>query len=122
MNKYEALIIFREDLKDTDWETAVAAVESEIQRLDGSVSSTTRLGKREFARPLQKQLSGHYGLMAFELAGDKVAPLLARLKLDERVFRVQVVTAPPVPSAPLAPKQEMAKVEEEEEEDDGVSE
>jgi ribosomal protein S6 len=122
VNKYEALIIFREDLKDTDWETAVAAVESEIQRLDGSVSSTTRLGKREFARPLQKQLSGHYGLMAFELAGDKVAPLLARLKLDERVFRVQVVTAPPVPSAPLAPKQEMAKVEEEEEEDDGVSE
>ena len=122
MNKYEALIIFREDLKDTDWETAVAAVESEIQRLDGSVSSTTRLGKREFARPLQKQLSGHYGLMAFELAGDKVAPLLARLKLDERVFRVQVVTAPPVPSAPLAPKQEMAKVEDEEEEDDGVSE
>ena len=122
MNKYEAMIIFREDLKDTDWETAVAAVESEIQRLDGSVSSTTRLGKREFARPLQKQLSGHYGLMAFELAGDKVAPLLARLKLDERVFRVQVVTAPPVPSAPLAPKQEMAKVEEEEEEDDGVSE
>ncbi len=122
MNKYEALIIFREDLKDTDWETAVAAVESEIQRLDGSVSSTTRLGKREFARPLQKQLSGHYGLMAFELAGDKVAPLLARLKLDERVFRVQVVTAPPVSSAPLAPKQEMVKVEEEEEEDDGVSE
>ncbi|HRV31304.1 MAG TPA: 30S ribosomal protein S6 [Kiritimatiellia bacterium] len=122
MNKYEALIIFREDLKDTDWETAVAAVESEIQRLDGSVSSTTRLGKREFARPLQKQLSGHYGLMAFELAGDKVAPLLARLKLDERVFRVQVVTAPPVSSAPLAPKQEMVRVEEEEEEDDGVSE
>jgi len=122
VNKYEALIIFREDLKDTDWETAVAAVESEIQRLDGSVSSTTRLGKREFARPLQKQLSGHYGLMAFELAGDKVAPLLARLKLDERVFRVQVVTAPPVSSAPLAPKQEMVRVEEEEEEDDGVSE
>ena len=96
MNKYEALIIFREDLKDTDWETAVAAVESEIQRLDGSVSSTTRLGKREFARVMQKRESGHYGLIAFQLAGDKVAPLQARLKLDERIFRVQVVTAPVV--------------------------
>lgn len=103
MNKYEAMIIFREDLKDTDWDTAVAAVDAEIQKLGGSVSSTTRLGKREFARPLQKQVSGHYGLMAFQLAGDKVAPLLARLKLDEQVFRVQVVTAP---AAPPAPKEE----------------
>ena len=57
--------------------------------------------------------------MAFELAGDKVAPS-GSLEIDERVFRVQVVTAPPV-RLPVAPKQEMAKVEEEEEEDDGVS-
>ena len=103
MNKYEAMIIFRENLKDTDWDGAVEAVRAEIEKLGGKLTSSTRLGKREFARPLQKQYSGHYGLIAFRLAGDKVAALQARLKLDEQVFRVQVVAAP---AAAPAPKKE----------------
>ena len=102
MNKYEAMIIFRESLKETDWDGTVDAVRAEIEKLGGKVASSTRLGKRDFARPLQKQQSGHYGLIAFELAGDKVAALQARLKLDEQVFRVQVVAAPAV--VPLAKK------------------
>lgn len=100
MNKYEATIIFREDLKDTEWDDAVETVRAEIKKLGGDMSSCTRLGKREFARPMQKQHSGHYGLMAFQLDGDKVAALQARLKLNEQVFRVQVVVAPDAPPAP----------------------
>ena len=103
MNKYEAMIIFRETLKDADWDGAVEAVRAEIKKLGGDMTSCTRLGKREFARPMQKQQGGHYGLIAFRLAGDKVAALQARLKLDEQVFRVQVVTAPAV--VPLAKKE-----------------
>ena len=100
MNKYEAMIIFRENLKDTEWDGAVEAVRAEIEKLGGTLSSCTRLGRREFARPMQKQQSGNYGLMAFELAGEKVGALQARLKLDANVFRVQVVVAPPAPPAP----------------------
>ena len=107
MNKYEAMIIFRESLKDTDWDDAVAAVKAEVEKLGGSVQSCTRLGKRDFARVMKKQTCGHYGLMALELDGQKVAPLLARLKLNEQVFRVQVVTAPERP----APKFEPAPAE-----------
>ena len=104
MNKYEAMIIFRESLKETDWDGAVDAVRTEIEKLGGKLTSGTRLGKRDFARPMQKQQSGHYGLIAFQLAGDQVAALQARLKLDEQVFRVQVVSAPAV--VPLAPRKE----------------
>ncbi len=101
MNKYEAMIIFRESLKDTEWDGAVDTVRAEIEKLGGSMSSCTRLGKRDFVRPMQKQVSGHYALMAFELDGDKVGPLQARLKLNNDVFRVQVVVAPPAPPAPV---------------------
>lgn len=100
MNKYEAMIIFRESLKDTEWDEAVDAVKAEVEKLGGAMTSCTRLGKREFARTMKKQTSGHYALMALQLDGDKVAPLLARLKLDEQVFRVQVVTAPATPPKP----------------------
>ncbi len=103
MKKYEAMVIFRENLKDTDWDGAVEAVRGEIEKLGGKVTSSTRLGKRDFARPMQKQQSGHYGLIAFQLDGDKVSALQARLKLDEKVFRVQVVSAPAV--VPLAKKE-----------------
>ena len=104
MNKYEAMIIFQESLKETEWDGAVEAVRAEIEKLGGKMTSGTRLGKRDFARPMQKQQSGHYGLIAFQLDGDKVAALQARLKLDEQVFRVQVVSAPAV--VPLAPRKE----------------
>ena len=100
MKKYEAMIIFRETLKDTEWDGAVGVVGQEIEKLGGKMTSCTRLGKREFARQMQKQNSGHYGLMALQLDGDKVAALQARLKLNEQVFRVQVVTAPEVPVVP----------------------
>lgn len=105
MKKYEAMIIFRETLKETEWDAAVETVRAEIDKLGGKTTSSTRLGKREFARPMQKQHSGHYGLIAFQLDGDKVAALQARLKLNEQVFRVQVVAAP---AAPVAPRKEAA--------------
>lgn len=103
MNKYEAMIIFRESLKDTEWDEAVEAVKAEVEKLGGAMTSCTRLGKREFARTMKKQTSGHYALLALQLDGDKVAPLLARLKLNEQVFRVQVVTAPANPLPPPKP-------------------
>ncbi len=103
MNKYEAMIIFQETLKDADWDGAVEAVRGEIEKLGGKTTSCTRLGKREFARPMQKRQGGHYGLIAFQLEGSKVGALQARLRLDEQVFRVQVVTAPAV--VPLAKKE-----------------
>jgi len=101
VNKYEAIIIFRESLKDTDWDGAVEVVSKEIEKLGGKMTSCTRLGKREFAREMQKQNSGHYGLMALQLDGSQVAAFQARLKLNEQVFRVQVVTAPEVPPVPV---------------------
>ncbi len=100
MNKYEAMIIFRETLKETEWDAAVESVRAEIKKQGGEMTSCTRLGKRDFARPMQKQHSGHYALVAFQLDGDKVAALQARLKLNEQVFRVQVVVAPSAPPAP----------------------
>lgn len=119
MKKYEAMIIFRESLKDTEWDAAVEAVRSEIERQGGTMSSCTRLGKREFAREMNKQSSGHYALIAMELEGDKVAPLQARLKLNHDVFRVQVVVAPPAPETAAAAAAGSAG---EEGDDDGIAE
>ena len=59
----------------TGYVCANRQVRMEIEKLGGKLTSSTRLGKREFARPMQKQQGGHYGLIAFRLAGDKEAAL-----------------------------------------------
>ncbi|MFH0908807.1 MAG: 30S ribosomal protein S6 [bacterium] len=94
MNKYEALFIFPESLKDETLEAALGRIRAEIEKADGKVESTTRLGRRPFARPLNKQQAGQYMVVTFLIGGEKIRPLHARFKLNEDIFRVQLVRVP----------------------------
>lgn len=93
MNRYEAMIIFPESLKDAALEELVGQVKDEVKKLGGDVESTTRLGKRAFARRMKKQDAGHYVMLALKLPGEKVVPLQTHFKLNESIFRLQVVRA-----------------------------
>ena len=100
MNKYEAMIIFPESLKDI--EEALGKVRGEIKKHGGDVESTTRLGKRVFARKMEKQDAGQYVIMTFKMPTDQVKPLMTRFKMNEEIFRVQIVRAPAVVAAAVA--------------------
>ena len=96
MNKYEALFIFPESMKDEAMEASLGKIREEIEKAEGKVESTTRLGRRPFARPLDKQLAGHYMVVTFLIGGERIKPLQARFKLNEDIFRVQLVRVPEV--------------------------
>lgn len=96
MTKYEALFIFPESIKDEALEASLGKIKAEIEKAEGKVESTTRLGRRPFARPLDKMAAGHYMVVTFEIAGEKIKPLQARFKLNEDIFRVQLVRVPEV--------------------------
>jgi small subunit ribosomal protein S6 len=104
MTKYEAMFIFPEALKDEALEAAIDKVKAEIEKAGGRVEGATRLGRRQFARPLKKQPAGQYAVVTFQLDGTKMAALQGRLKLNEEIFRVQVVLAvdAPPPREPVA--------------------
>ncbi len=106
MNKYEAMFIFPETVKDSALEETLGNVRAEMTKLGGKVDSTTRLGKRAFARKMGKQDAGHYAIISFSLDPEQIKPLLARYKLDESVFRVQIMRAETTPV--LATKKEKA--------------
>ncbi len=108
MNKYEAMVIFSDEVKDAVLEEAIGRVRAEIKKLGGEVDSTTRLGKRAFARVMKKKEAGTYVLITFSMDGSQVGPLQARLKLNEEVFRIQVVCAMPRPERPAKLKEEVA--------------
>ena len=107
LNRYEAMFIFREDLKEEALEEALDKVRTEIKKVGGEVDSTTRLGRRAFARTMQKKSGGQYAIVVFRCDGGQITPLLAKYKLNEEVFRIQVLRAEePAAAEPAAEKAE----------------
>jgi len=87
------MFILPETIKDTDLEAELEKVCEEIKKAGGTIESKTRLGKRAFARRMHKQESGHYVIVTFSLDQQQIQPLMQRFKLNETVFRVQIVRA-----------------------------
>jgi ribosomal protein S6 len=98
LNKYDSLFIFHEQLTDEALESVVTRLQGEVEKLGGKVGAVDRLGRRQFARRLQKKSHGHYVRMVFSLDPAQAAALNARFKLSDELFRYQVVSAH-VPSA-----------------------
>ncbi len=88
---YEGLFIFPEVLDEEGLDQSIAQVKEELEKLGGSIESTTRMGKKTFARPLKKQKAGLYVVIMFKLDGNKIDAFKARLKLTTNVFRHQFV-------------------------------
>jgi ribosomal protein S6 len=86
---YEGLFIFPETLDDTQLDQAIEGVKVELEKLEGSIESITRLGKRTFARPMKKKKAGIYTIITIRLDGSKVDAFKLRLKLATNVFRSQ---------------------------------
>ena len=96
---YEGLFIFPETLDEEGLDQSIARVKEELEKLGGSIESTTRMGKKTFARPLKKQRAGLYVVIMFKLSGGQVDAFKARLKLTTDVFRHQFVEASGVETA-----------------------
>lgn len=86
---YEGLFIFPETLDEAQLDLAIESVKTELEKLGGTLESSTRMGKRSFARPLRKKKGGNYVVIMFRLDGGQIDALKHRLKLVTNVFRAQ---------------------------------
>ena len=87
MKKYEGMFIFPASTQDEALNAVIERSTAEMTTLGGIVESTEVLGRKTFAHPMDKQDSGIYVKVLFELDPAKIAPLHARYALDEEVFR-----------------------------------
>ena len=108
MSKYEAMFIFADDLKEDALEQALTKVRAEIKKIGGEVESTTRMGRKPFARILHKKEAGQYVLVTFTCGGEHISTLLAKYRLNEEVFRVTIMRAGATPP----PAEQPAEVKE----------
>lgn len=110
MKKYDAMYIFANVAKDDSIDGLVEKASNEITRLNGKVLSTTVLGKKSFARTMQKKESGVYVKIRFEIDAAQVALLQSRYGLLEDFFRVQILTVDARREAAIVKQTEEQKV------------
>ena len=90
MNKYEGLFIFDETVQEERLKDLAAFVTGEITKAGGKILESKDLGRRSFARIMQKKESGFYLSIIFQIAADKVSVLTSRYHLNDDVFRFQI--------------------------------
>lgn len=89
--KYEALFIFAGNIKDESLDKVVEQSTTEIEKLGGTIESTESLGRRTFARTMQKQDHGVYVKFRFAIDPQKVELIHKRFKHNDDCFRLQIV-------------------------------
>jgi ribosomal protein S6 len=93
------MVIFPDRLNEDEIDEATKGVRAEIEKHGGAIVSNIRLGRRPFARVMQKESYGHYAVIVFDIDGGQIPALHARFKLNDQVMRVQIVRAAEVPAA-----------------------
>ncbi len=90
MNIYEGLFIFGETVQEERLKDLVAFATGEITKAGGKVMDTRDMGRRSFARIMQKKESGFYVSVTFKIAADKITTLTSRYHLNDDIFRFQI--------------------------------
>ena len=91
MSQYEAVAILKGSLAEDQIVAGLADLSKIIEGLGGEVQGTTRMGRKVFAREMQKQTAGEYALLKFTIEGDKVKEIHLALEHSETMFRLQVI-------------------------------
>jgi ribosomal protein S6 len=91
LKPYEALFILTETVRDENVEEFASKARAEIERLGGVIEQSLPMGRRPFAIPLHKREGGVYLRIDFKMDPAKIAPMQARFKLNENIFRMQLV-------------------------------
>jgi len=80
-------------MKEDVLQKTLEQIQGEITKLNGTIKEARVLGRRQFARPMKKQDSGQYARVDFQLAPGSLSALQSRFKMNESIFRLQIIAA-----------------------------
>jgi ribosomal protein S6 len=84
------MFIFPDAFSEEQLDGAVDNIKGEVEKVGGVVESAIRLGRRTFAREMDKTRAGQYVVLTFALSGSQVEALKSNLRFNEEIFRMQI--------------------------------
>ncbi|PJC23836.1 30S ribosomal protein S6 [candidate division WWE3 bacterium CG_4_9_14_0_2_um_filter_35_11] len=91
MNTYEAMIIFKPELKDDEIKKNIKDIKEKLSSFGGKILKEDNWGTKNFAYEMNKKTKGYYYISTFELDSLKVTDLTTWLNLQsEGVLRSMI--------------------------------
>ena len=87
MAYYESVLVFRQDLTETQVKEKATKYTDIIRELGGDVKSTEFWGLKNLAYIIRKNRKAHYVMLNIELPGSNLAEYERRARIDEDVIR-----------------------------------
>lgn len=84
---YESVLVFRQDLTETQVKEKATKFTNIVKDLKGDVKSSEFWGLRNLSYVIRKNKKAHYVLLNIELPGENVAEYERLLRIDEDVIR-----------------------------------
>ena len=100
MAYYESVLVFRQDLTESQVKEKAAKFTEIIKELGGNVKSTEFWGLKNLAYIIRKNRKAHYVLLNIELDGAQITELERRSRIDEDVIRFLNVRVDELSSTP----------------------
>ena len=100
MAYYESVLVFRQDLTESQVKEKAAKFSEIIKELGGDVKSTEFWGLKNLAYIIRKNRKAHYVMLNVELDGSKITELERRSRIDEDVIRFLNVRVDELASTP----------------------
>lgn len=90
MKKYEAVLILDIRKVDDEGNSFSEQFSKLIESWGGKMDETILMGRKQFARMINKKKAGIYWNYIFSLGADKVEDIQKQYMLDEKVLRLMV--------------------------------
>ena len=100
MAYYESVLVFRQDLTESQVKEKAAKFSEIIKELGGDVKSTEFWGLKNLAYIIRKNRKAHYVMLNIELDGSQITELERRARIDEDVIRFLNVRVDELSSTP----------------------
>lgn len=106
MNEYEGMFIINATMDSNAIRKAVTDIQDILTREGGKIASVEEWGRRKLAYLVKKHADGHYVLVNFDLAPDKVARVRSLFILNEQILRFIILHRIPRQAVTEAPREE----------------
>lgn len=90
MNNYEAVLIFKADMQDTDRTELLERFKTVISE-NGEVTEVDDWGKRRLAYEINDLKEGYYYIVDFKSEPDHIREFERRLRLSDFIIRYMVI-------------------------------
>lgn len=88
---YDLNVILDPTLSETQLQTEKDAVQSQVERAEGTIDALDEWGSKRLAYPIRKHAEGYYLIYRLTLPSDKPKAIESALRQRDNVMRVLVV-------------------------------